>query len=346
MKTSIKQSKFNYGNVCLGLLETLPERQKIVLSHRFGLAGQEPTTLQQIGDDFGITRERVRQIEREGLNKLSQRQQDKQIREILDFLVDYLASQGGVKREDLLLRELASNGSEHNSLYFLLELGESFHRIGEDNNVYSFWSLDKSVLDKAMAILKKLQVIFEKEQKPLPLNHVLTVVEGEPVSFLNSVLEIAKKIEQGPLGHYGLVEWPEIKPRGVKDMAFLALTKQGSPLHFREIAKVANELNPDSTFQAKKKVLPQTLHNELIRDSRFVLVGRGIYALKNWGYNNGTVKEIISSLVSAVDGGLTKEEILNGVLAQRLVRDNTILLNLHNKKNFIRDSNGRYTLKS
>jgi RNA polymerase primary sigma factor len=54
----------------LHLLETLDEREATVLRLRFGLDNQEPKTLKEIGECLDLTRERVRQIEREALGKL------------------------------------------------------------------------------------------------------------------------------------------------------------------------------------------------------------------------------------------------------------------------------------
>lgn len=340
MQTITKKPKFNYSKVCLSLLGRLPDRQKEVLSNRFGLEGQESETLQEIGNSFGITRERVRQIEKEALNHLTVYQQEKALQDIFAYLAEYLNEHGGVKREDLILSDLGENDNR-NYIYFLMILGDAFHRVNENDQVYAFWSLDPSAIDKVVAILHKVQSVFEKEQKPLCSENVYALAEGEPLIFFNSSLEIAKAIERGPLGYFGLVDWPEIRPRGVRDMAYLALCKKGSPIHFRQIAEVANSLDRPSD----KKVLPQTLHNELIRDERFVLVGRGIYALKDWGYSMGTVREIIAQLVNQSPSGLTKDEIIKGVLGQRLVKDNTILLNLHNKKHFLRNADGRYILR-
>lgn len=52
------------------LLKTLPEREAEILRQRFGLSGDSEKTLEEIGDDFGVTRERIRQIQNIALNKL------------------------------------------------------------------------------------------------------------------------------------------------------------------------------------------------------------------------------------------------------------------------------------
>ncbi len=51
-------------------LDTLPERERQVLELRFGLTGDQPRTLEEVGREFGVTRERIRQIENNTLRKL------------------------------------------------------------------------------------------------------------------------------------------------------------------------------------------------------------------------------------------------------------------------------------
>ena len=98
-------------------------------------------------------------------------------------------------------------------------------------------------------------------------------------------------------------------------------------------------------FSSPRKANIATVHNELIKDSRFVLVGRGLYALKEWGYEPGVVKEVIAKVLRAEDKPLTKEEVFQKVLKQRLIKENTILLNLQDKSCFFKDEAGRYTIK-
>jgi DNA-directed RNA polymerase delta subunit len=140
----------------------------------------------------------------------------------------------------------------------------------------------------------------------------------------------------------GLVEWPEIKPRGVKDKALLAFKKHGKPLHFTEVAKMIDKLNYNLP---NKKTYPQTVHNELIKDPRFVLVGRGTYALADWGYQPGTIKEIIAKVLKENNGPMHKDLVVQKVLAQRLVAKNTVLMNLNNKTHFEKDASDKYFLR-
>jgi DNA-directed RNA polymerase delta subunit len=122
----------------------------------------------------------------------------------------------------------------------------------------------------------------------------------------------------------------------MRDYAFLVIRKHGSPIHFREVAKQITQV-------FKKKAHVATTHNELIKDPRFVLVGRGLYALKEWGYMSGVVRDVIKKIIEK-NGPLTKDEIIEKVLKERYVKDNTIMVNLQNQKHFKKDREGKYSI--
>jgi len=153
---------------------------------------------------------------------------------------------------------------------------------------------------------------------------------GMKTPMLESFIEVSKNIQKNQEGLYGLKQWPEINPKGIKDKIYLLFKKAQKPFHFTEVAEHI------------EGSLVQTVHNELIRDPRFVLIGRGIYALKEWGYREGDVKDVIVNIFRQENKSLTKQEIIERVLKQRIIKENTILMNLSDKKIFTKDPQGRY----
>lgn len=327
---------FNYKKICQELISDLPQKQKEVILRRFALSseargecGLKRETLESIGKSFGITRERVRQIEEAGLSKIKAKIENYQ--KVFEYFRDYLKKQGGLKKESILLMDLGGEKSQA-EIYFLLTLSDDFQRFSEGEEFFAFWTIDKKFFEEAKRTIDFLFNKLKEIKKPLTLKELISLSSLKN-SILASYLEISKKIQKNNEGFYGLKEWPEINPRGVKDKAYLVFKKVGKPLHFSKIAKLI-----------EGGALVQTVHNELIRDPRFVLVGRGIYALSEWGYYPGQVKDVIKKILKET-GPLTQKEILERVLKQRLVKESTVLLNLSNRKHFFKDSQGKYKIK-
>jgi RNA polymerase primary sigma factor len=72
------------GEAVLAALDELDDREKDVVRMRFGLDGTEPQTLEQVGTHFGVTRERVRQIEARTMSKLKHPNRPQRLRDYLD----------------------------------------------------------------------------------------------------------------------------------------------------------------------------------------------------------------------------------------------------------------------
>ncbi|MCX6702798.1 MAG: winged helix-turn-helix domain-containing protein, partial [Candidatus Wolfebacteria bacterium] len=151
-------------------------------------------------------------------------------------------------------------------------------------------------------------------------------------------ISVSRKFKSNPFGDMGLSSWEEIDPRTMASKTYLVIKKANKPLHFREVADVINKTGFDD-----KKALPQTIHNELIKDPRFILVGRGIYGLGEQGYLPGTAKEIIHRILKK-DGPMTSDKLIDAVSQQRFLEKNTVLLNLQNKKHFKRLPDGKYAI--
>ncbi|HBT81416.1 hypothetical protein A2757_00635 [Candidatus Giovannonibacteria bacterium RIFCSPHIGHO2_01_FULL_48_47] len=326
-------------------LQTLPKRVRDVLERRFGIGkSKERKTLEAIGAAYGITRERVRQIEAHGLKKLRAHEFMKEKRDVFESLKSELSKRGGIAEEENFLTTLAASPAEKNHLRFLLTLAEDFKRHKEDEEFRPRWSVD----DKSATACRDTLRVLHKElegREPLEVRELKAKLASLalnnlgaalPDEALDSWLLISKLIAANKLGGWGLAASPHISPRGVRDLAYLVMKRHGSPLHFSEVAQTIKK-----TLGEEAHV--QTVHNELIKDGRFVLVGRGLYALKEWGYQPGTVKEVIRNILTA-GGPLPKDKLIEKVLKERHVKTATILINLQDKKLFGTLEDGRISL--
>jgi len=333
--------KFNYSKICSDLLQGAPQKGREVILRRFGLEGGERETLEKIGESYGVTRERVRQIQEDAISKIKPGLEKHQ--PVFDYFSSQINSTGNLRREDFLLNYLGGEQFQ-NQIFFLLNLEEQFSRFSETDEHYSFWATAPKARTLAQRVIDSFQKFLLKKKQPLALENLSfrqifgRNFEKETINRLSlqafqSFLEISKQIQRNPEGFFGLADWPEINPRGIKDRAYLVFKKEKNPLHFIRVADLIGE-----------KCNPQSVHNELIRDPRFILVGRGIYALSEWGYKPGVVREIIAEVLKKTRKPLSRRVIVKKVSEQRLVKENTILINLNNKKYFSRTSNGKYTL--
>jgi hypothetical protein len=221
-------------------------------------------------------------------------------------------------------------------------IGEDFKREKSNEEFKHHWHVDQKLAERVKLALRKLYTKLSDDE---------LMVEADLISsFLDEVkdlnekykqeevikrwLSISHKIGKNPLGEWGRVSSSNVNAKGMRDYAFLVIRKHGSPIHFKEVAKAI-------TLYFNKKAHVATTHNELIKDSRFVLVGRGLYALSEWGYISGVVKDVIKKILEK-EGPLTKDKIVEKVLKERYVKENTILVSLQNLKFFKKDKENRY----
>lgn len=353
---------FNPHQTISEVLDTALENKRLkdIIVRRFGLADGERKTLEEIGQEYGITRERVRQIEENGLELLSQPKIISHLKPSFEFISEHLTEYGDLKREKKLLDDLTyicfpisdlkqqpknlpeDLGRCQAALYLILVLGKPFIREKESEEFHPLWTINKKSIGLAKRIVDFLIRYFQKVSQTLEFKELLNQSQKMEKTLtekaLFSYIDACRKIDVNRFDRYGLINWSEISPRGVKDKAYLILKKHGQPLHFTHITELINQNNLN-----EKPAFVQTVHNELIKDSRFVLVGRGTYGLVEWGYEPGTVAEIISRLLNQ-HKALFKEEILKHVLEKRMVKENTVLINLQNRKYFIRREDGKYQL--
>jgi hypothetical protein len=344
MSNTATKISFKPKQVTKRLLSVLNDRARDVIVGRYGLGDNtNRLTLEAIGKKYGITRERVRQIENYSINNIRKSKEYTKEKKIFDELKDFVHSLGGLISEDDLLNLTSKDKSTQNHIHFLLVAGEGFIHEKEDEEFKKRWHIDNKLAEKIHDSLRKLygnlsdnDLIMESEIVSTFLDHVKEVSEEyKNEEIIKRWLSISKKLGKNPLGEWGKAHSPNINAKGMRDYAFLVIRKHGSPIHFREVAKLIGEI-------FNKKAHVATTHNELIKDDRFVLVGRGLYALAEWGYISGVVKDVIRKILDK-EGPLTKEQIIEKVMKERYVKENTIIVNLQNPKFFKKDKQGRYT---
>jgi hypothetical protein len=341
----ISSITFKPKQVTKRLLLVLPERAREVISNRFGLGtNPQKMTLEAIGKKYGITRERVRQIENYAIASIRKSEAFADENPSFDELAEIVNSMGSIVTEDELLSTFSKEKGTQNHVHFLLVLGDTFKKKKEDAEFRHYWYTDDELVKKVEKALKQLY-------KNLSDNDL--VPESEFIdSFLNEIkdlneeykneeiarrwLSISKELGQNPLGEWGIAKSPNVKVKGMRDYAYLAMKKHGSPMHFTEVAHAINDI-------FNKKAHVATTHNELIKDNRFVLVGRGLYALSEWGYTRGVVRDVIRDILQN-SGPLSRENIIDQVRKERHIKDNTIVVNLQNAGYFKRNSDGTYSL--
>ncbi len=323
----------------------LGERASDVIMNRFGLlADGEIHTLEEIGKKYNITRERVRQVEEAALNLIKKSDAYKGEQAVFDELKSFIQSLGSIVAEHDLLPHISKDKATQNHIHFFLVLGDAFKKHREDEHFHTRWSVDDEITDKVHDSLKKLfaslkdeDLVPEAEMIKIFFDQLKDVTEkykNEEVA--KRWLSMSKKISKNPLGEWGKSSSPNVHTRGVKDYAFLVMRKHGSPMHFKEVAEAISK-----TFG--KKTHYATCHNELIKDSRFVLVGRGMYALAEWGYKAGIAREVIRDILKN-EGPLSKEDVVDKVMKERYFKKNTILINLVNPKYFKKNAKGLYMI--
>ena len=326
-------------------LSVLPRRAADVITKRYGLGAEtKKMTLEAIGETYGITRERVRQIENFALATIRKSEVFKEEAPMFEELRGVMTKMGSLVPEHTLLSELSGDKSTQNHVHFLLVLGDLFTKHKEDDDFAHRWSVDKETSDKVHESLRKLyaslddnQLIEESKMIEMFLTHLKEVSEEyKNDEILKRWLSLSKRIGKNPLGEWGVASSPNVSARGVRDYAFLVLRKHGSPMHFTEVAKAIGE-------HFDKRAHVATTHNELIKDKRFVLVGRGLYALSEWGYSTGVVRDVIAEIIKK-HGPLTKDEVVERVMRERYVKPNTILVNLQNPKFFKKSKESKYSI--
>ena len=320
------------------------DREKEIISRRFGIDG-ERETLEQIGDFLSITRERVRQLEKAIIVRLRIAAEDNKIPNLAaaeKIIIRNLTEEGRIARISALTSKIygreASN-LEKSYLIFLSEISANLILIEETEKYYGAIGISDYGDEKTVKKhIDEIVNLIKTQKAPLSLEELDSRLNYEHPNYIRATASISKQLSSLD-DQWGLTKWPTVNPKNIRDKIYVILQNKKEPMHFNDIAEAIS----NSKFR-KKDVTIQAIHNELIKDPRFVLIGRGIYALRDWGYKKGTVSQIITSILQESKTPLTREEIVKNVLKVRKVKETTVLLNLQNKKLYQRVDKNTYTV--
>ncbi len=343
--SSQPQSKLDLNQAIKAILDTLDkERERDVVSRRFGLNGPKET-LEQIGETYHITRERVRQLEKSIIFKL-QNAAETDLPFIDDFqseLFSYLKSNGNIATMTDLAKHFGLKGdlSDKLKVSFLTALLPDLIILDDsDDHHHSVAHPELEKLPEIKARISHIVKTINDNKKPMTIEEIHSSMSSHPKEHVESLIRSSKKLTSFK-DTWGNVKWPSVNPKNIRDKIYLVLKENKKPMHFSAITNSVGEAD----FK-KKEVTNQAIHNELIKDDRFVLIGRGIYALEEWGYKKGNVTDIIKQVLIEAGEPLGRDEIVRRVLRSRQVKATTILLNLQSQPYFERVERGIFTYNS
>ena len=350
-QSTTQTQDINLTHIVEDLFLVLTNKEKDVIIKRFSLNNQPKQTLEKIGKQFNVTRERVRQIEKIALNKLRRTIDNTQLKNINILARETLKNHGGLIIENELVSLITkqinqSSIVDKNIILLALHIDPEIEKNSKSNDLYDFWFMEKERKNQLKNVLSQAHKLLEQNKDVINEEKIIKDIELAlkekgyiyDMEYIRYALKADKNLKYTKAG-IGLSRWRHINPKSIRDKAHIILKEAQRPLHFIEIADKISSVGFD-----KKQVTNQAVHNELIRCKNFVLVGRGLYALKEWGYKEGTVADVIEMLLKK-KSPLTKKQIMKGVLKQRKVKKGTISLNLQKNPKFVRVGRAVYTLK-
>jgi hypothetical protein len=343
MENAQADNQLDLNEVVQDVLGTIErEREREIVSRRFGLYDRRET-LEQIGELLGITRERVRQLEKAVVTKLKATASKDlpHITKVDTVLSGHLKDMGNVARISEISGRIGpgSGKIEQSRVAFLAHLSPNIAVIDDNDHFYHSIGLasvhtEKAIRDQVNKIIDAIKKIGE----PTSIDAVAKEVGSKDTKHVEALASVSKNLANLH-GRWGLIKWPMVNPKNIRDKIYVILHEKKKPMHFSEISDAIK----GSDFR-RKDVTTQAIHNELIKDKRFVLIGRGIYALREWGYKKGTVADVIAEVLRKEAGPLHRDEIVRRVLKSRHVKETTILLNLQGKPQFKRVAKATYSL--
>jgi len=336
------EAEFLFYGILKKAVSDLPERSQEIIKMRFGISGESPQTLEAIGGRYQISRERVRQIIREIINKIKHEEKRALLEPAFAKIKFTVTQNNGIMSRKSLLNKLSEDSREQGVVEFLLNCTDEVKSKKEKGILKDSVVIAGFNLNYWKEIIEQVKLMLEEEKKVFKSDHLFEKVfdrgaKRDRKEFFCH-LSVSEEIKKNNFGKWGLAHWSEINPKGTREKTFLVMKEIKKPLHYSKVANLIEDYQ-----LSEKSVHPQTVHNELIKDDRFVLVGRGKYALSEWGYKKGTVKDVLKDVLNERGKPMEREDIVSEVLSLRDVKASTVVVNLNSF--FKKVGEDKYTVK-
>lgn len=333
------------------ILKSLSEKERSVIEKRVWL-NWEKETLQNIWNSFSpsITRERVRQIEDSWIKKIGRIIKATLLTKIQERAIHFIWIHWWVISRDRLINNIIKDlqiEDDVNSSILEIIIQSDFEIKKSKQKLwcqiyFHLPNITKSNIDnvykEAIKVLKRKKDVMDKTSLFEIISDNLKEQWKINIIFIDSCLELFDDIVYWEENLVWLTKWKILNPKTLKDKAIYVMKKEKLPMHFVDISNKITDM-------LEEKVKVNTIHNELIRNNEFVLIGRWIYALKEWWFNPWTVLDVITSILEKNWEPMSTEEITKEVLKTRNVKQTTIYMNLQNKKVIERVGRNYYQLK-
>lgn len=338
-ENAAKEGDLSFFDLAVILLANLPQRSQEIVKKRFGLLSGRAETLEKIGNDYDITRERVRQIASDAIKKIANLSDADYFRKAEEKIILEISDKNGIITDEELVGKLGFKKiKEASAIRFFAACSQKIIEVEEKGLIKKSWIVSEDTIANVNEIAVIAKEVLELSANPLTDAEISRQISLKKKDFSSlqilNYLDVLAEISKNKFGKWGRTDWMEINPKGTRERIYLVLKERKTPLHFTDIAKLIDE-----SGISKRKSHPQTVHNELIKDDRFVLIGRGIYALREWGYAPGAIKDVLEEILKKAGQPMAKEEIMQEVAKVRQVKKTTIMINLNNSANFKKQNN-------
>lgn len=345
------------------------ERRWLVVQRRFGFEGASELTLEELGAAFGLTRQRVQQMEEGALEELKEALVDRQytakdyrVREDIISTVQTVyqfistGTISAIRESELLTLVGGTFGIAPEemkpSLFLICSLVGArriaFHGTELDPVWGKLGRPERALLEKA---IRRLDELLTRET-PLPLSEFDILVrlnkgtgkaEKLSPSQLHDLIELCSSTERREDGLvWGRFEC--LKGRGNQVERLMAVS--GGPMSLTEIVR---EVNARLVPLGERAVQPNNLSGQMTLDERFVPVGRsGQWGLRLWPHlETGSILQLMEQCLIARNEPATEGEIYAYVKQRRPVSDKSIAIYLAgNKDKFVKVDAFRWSLAS